>query len=68
MAGRLPLGITECIYSRVNDSESPPNIAKGAPPKGCFHMEYNIITTIEEVEDEAPPNEQVIQEIPFIYV
>ena len=29
---------------------------------------YNILNTIEEVEDETPPDEQIIQEIPILYV
>jgi len=29
---------------------------------------YNIITIIEEEEDETPPDEQIIQEIPILYV
>ena len=29
---------------------------------------FTIIQSIEEVEDEAPPDEAIIKEIPFLYV
>ena len=29
---------------------------------------FTIIQSIEEVNDETPPDEQIIQEIPFLYV
>ena len=54
------------IYNITIKSEFPPQVIEKKLDK--VSDEFTVVETIEEVNDETPPDEQIIQEIPFLYV
>ena len=53
-------------YKVIVNSEHPKTIITDKLDK--LVDSFTIIQSIEEVEDEAPPDEAIIKEIPFLYV
>ena len=54
------------IYNITIKSEFPPQVIEKKLDK--VSDEFTVVETIEEVNDETPPDEQIIQEIPILYV
>ena len=54
------------IYNITIKSEFPPQVIEKKLAK--VSDEFTEIETIEEVNDETPPDEQIIKEIPIQYV
>ena len=54
------------IYNITIKSEFPPQVIEKKLDK--VSDEFTEIVTIEEVNDETPPDEQIIKEIPILYV
>ncbi len=54
------------IYNITIKSEFPPQVIEKKLAK--VSDEFTEIETIEEVNDETPPDEQIIKEIPILYV
>lgn len=53
-------------YKVIVNTEHPKTII--TDKLGKLADSFTIIQSIEEVEDEAPPDEAIIKEIPFLYV
>ena len=54
------------IYNITIKSEFPPQIISNKLDK--VSDEFTVIETIEEVNDETPPDKSIIKEIPLLYV
>ncbi len=53
-------------YKIIVKSEHPEAIITNKVDR--LEDSFTTIQSIEEVEDETPPDEQIIKEIPFLYV
>ena len=53
-------------YKIIAKSEHPETIITNTVDR--LEDSFTTIQSIEEVEDETPPDEQIIKEIPFLYV